>query len=117
MATSNLPLVKLLKNEFKMKEKLQEAVIRNDLDEVKRIIAEAKDSDVTTEALSESHSSSCEKGHINMVLYLLTVKGVDVNYREKKKRVCPLIVAIKERHMRVVELLLKYHQIDVYAGM
>ena len=100
-----------------MKDKLQAAITSNDLDEVKRIIAETEGSRVTTEALSESLVLACENGHLNMIAYLLTVEGVDVNYREKKKLVCPLIAAIKKKHPKVAELLLKHHNIDVYAGM
>ena len=100
-----------------MKDKLQAAITRDDLDEVKRLIAETEDSGVTTEALSESLILACEKGHLNMIAYLLTVNGVDVNYREKKKLACPLIAAIKKKHTKVAELLLKQNNIDVYAGL
>ena len=98
-----------------MKDKLQAAITRDDLDEVKRIIAETEDSGVTTEALI----LACANGHLNMIAYLLTVNGVDVNYmyREKKKLACPLIAAIKKKHTKVAELLLRHHNIDVYAGL
>ena len=102
-----------------MKDKLRAAITRDDLDEVKRIIAETEGSGVTRETLSESLILACENGHLNMIAYLLTVNGVDVNYmyREKKKLACPLIAAIKKKHTKVAELLLKHHNIDVYAGL
>ena len=101
-----------------MKDKLQAAITRDDLDEVKRVIAETEDSGVTTEALSESLILACENGHLNMIAYLLAVNGVDVNYMYREKKLaCPLIAAIKKKHTKVAELLLKHHNIDVYAGL
>ena len=99
-----------------MNDELKTAVLKNNVDEVSRIISADKDSALTKEELSESLILACEKGHLKMIAYLLTVKGVDVNYREKKKRVCPLMTAIKKQQQEAAELILKQPNVDIYSG-
>ena len=99
-----------------MGEELKTAVLKNNMDEVRRIISADKDSALTKEDLSESLILACEKGHLKMIEYLLTVKRVDVNYREKKKRVCPLMAAIKKQQQEAAELILKQPNVDIYSG-
>ena len=99
-----------------MGEELKTAVLKNNMDEVRRIISADKDSVLTKEDLSESLILACEKGHLKMIAYLLTVKGVDVNYREKKKRVCPLMAAIKKQQQEAAELIVKQPNVDIYSG-
>jgi ankyrin repeat protein len=88
-----------------IEEAVFEAVRDSDFDLAKQILEQNPDFDVNTKSDNNLIHSCSALGNLEILRYLIEIRKADVNLRSEGTKETPILVAVKRRHLNIVQYL------------